>query len=251
MSLRILAGALAASFLFMPVVQSATTTGTCSQVLDKPVYLPGDPINLTITGQPGDVVFLFLSPNPDPLTTSTSPPMLLGTMPSDGILVASCTIHCLTPEMYLTSVLVDLAAYDPGTMAGVCITNEEFIDVALDASCGAAAEGCTPGYWKQSQHFDSWPAPYTPSTLFSDVFDDAFPGLTLVEVLALEGGGLSALGRHTVAALLNAATGSVGSGLTEQEIIDLFNFALGQSAADIEALKDVLAELNEIGCPLS
>ena len=42
-------------------------------------------------------------------------------------------------------------------------------------------------------------------------FDDAFPGMTLLEVLSQGGGGLNALGRHTVAALLNAASGVSGS----------------------------------------
>ncbi len=61
-------------------------------------------------------------------------------------------------------------------------------------------EGCTPGYWKQSQHFDSWTG-YSPSTQFSAVFENAFPGKTLLQVLEQGGGGLNALGRHTVAAL--------------------------------------------------
>ena len=63
-------------------------------------------------------------------------------------------------------------------------------------------EGCTPGYWKQPHHFFAWTAPYTPETLFSDVFEDAFPGQTLLEVVSLKGneGKLEALGRHTVAA---------------------------------------------------
>ena len=30
-----------------------------------------------------------------------------------------------------------------------------------------AARGCTPGYWKQSQHFDSWPAGYSPTCCFA------------------------------------------------------------------------------------
>ena len=30
-------------------------------------------------------------------------------------------------------------------------------------------EGCTPGYWKQPQHFDSW-VNYSPNMLYSDVF---------------------------------------------------------------------------------
>ncbi|MDH3224417.1 MAG: hypothetical protein OEO23_11935, partial [Gemmatimonadota bacterium] len=66
-------------------------------------------------------------------------------------------------------------------------------------------EGCTPGYWKQPHHFDSWTG-YDPEDLFSSAFEDAFPGMTLLEVLKQGGGGLKALGRHTVAALLNAAS---------------------------------------------
>ncbi len=55
-------------------------------------------------------------------------------------------------------------------------------------------EGCTPGYWKQPHHFGSWTSPYTPATLFADVFEDAFPGMTLLDVASQGGGGLIALG---------------------------------------------------------
>jgi hypothetical protein len=110
-------------------------------------------------------------------------------------------------------------------------------------------EGCTPGYWKQSQHFDSWPAPYTPSTLFSDVFDDAFPGMTLLEVASQGGGGLNALGRHTVAALLNSANDDVDYNLTTTQVIDGFNDAY--AAGDYGTQKDLLETYNELGCPLN
>jgi len=114
----------------------------------------------------------------------------------------------------------------------------------------AGGKGCTPGYWKQLQHFDSWTAPYTPNTLFSDVFDDAFPGMTLLQVLSQGGGGLTALGRHTIAALLNAASAGVSFGYSSpQEVIDAFNAAYPGS--DYETLKDILAAANEQGCPLS
>src|SRR5512134_3700980 len=43
-------------------------------------------------------------------------------------------------------------------------------------------QGCSPSFWRQRQHHDSWPVPYTPDTQFSAVFDDAFPGMTLGEV---------------------------------------------------------------------
>ena len=108
-------------------------------------------------------------------------------------------------------------------------------------------EGCTPGYWKQSQHFSDWTG-YTPNQAFSSVFEDAFPGMTLVQVAAQGGGGLKALGRHTVAALLNAASGGVDFGMTTTEVINAFNAVY--PGGDYETLKDVLAGLNEAGCPL-
>ena len=111
-------------------------------------------------------------------------------------------------------------------------------------------EGCTPGYWKQEQHFDSWTAPYDPTgSLFEDYFDNAFPDMTLMEVLWQGGGGLNALGRHTVAALLNAASADVSYALSESEVIDAFNAVY--PGGDYEALKNRFAAENERGCPLN
>ena len=111
-------------------------------------------------------------------------------------------------------------------------------------------EGCTPGYWKQDQHFGSWTAPYTPDTLFADVFEDAFPGMSLLDVAGQGGGGLIALGRHTVAALLNGASGGVDYDLSSAEIIDAFNAAHPGSRNDYNRLKNRFEGFNEQGCPL-
>jgi hypothetical protein len=109
-------------------------------------------------------------------------------------------------------------------------------------------EGCTPGYWKQSQHFGNWTG-YDPATLFVDAgFEDVFPGMTLLEVLGQGGGGLKALGRHAVAALLNAAYG-LDYGMTAQQIIDAFNAAVPDG--DIEGLLGDLVAANESSCPLA
>lgn len=120
---------------------------------------------------------------------------------------------------------------------------------ALCATEGGG-EGCTPGYWKQSQHFDSYAAPYAPTTLFVDAFGvDAFPGKTLVQVLGTGGGGLNALGRHAVAALLNAASGGVDYDRTTAEVIASFGAA--HASGSYEALKNVFSTFNEQGCPLN
>ena len=115
-------------------------------------------------------------------------------------------------------------------------------------NCGF--RGCTPGYWKQDQHFDSWPAGYAPGMLFTAIpgLDDAFAGLTLLQVLELNGGGLNALGRHTVAALLNAASGGVDYDLTEDQVKAAFNAVY--PGGDYESVKNRFEALNEQGCPL-
>jgi cysteine-rich repeat protein len=111
-------------------------------------------------------------------------------------------------------------------------------------------EGCTPGYWKQGHHFEAWNM-YSPDMLFSDVFEDAFPGLTLLDVLQQGGGKLYALGRHTVAALLNAASTGVNYGHTPASIVDRFNAVYPGSKDDYEALKAEMEYDNERVCPLS
>ncbi len=113
---------------------------------------------------------------------------------------------------------------------------------------GNYVEGCSPGYWKQSQHTGNWPAPYTPGTLFGSVFENAFPGKTLLQVLTQGGGGLNALGRQTVAALLNASSTAVDYGYTASEVIAKFNAAY--PGGNYDALKNDLEHQNTVSCPL-
>jgi hypothetical protein len=120
----------------------------------------------------------------------------------------------------------------------------------VSASKKKGSEGCTPGYWKQSQHFDSWTG-YTPNELFvSAGFEDAFPGMTLLQVLQQGGGGLNALGRHTVAALLNVASSGVDYAYTDTStVIGLFNNVF--PGGDYEGLKNIFEGFNQLSCPLS
>lgn len=110
-------------------------------------------------------------------------------------------------------------------------------------------EGCTPGYWKQEHHFDSWPAGILPTDLFSAYFEDAFPGKTLLEVLSAGGGQLIALGRHTVAALLNAASTGVDYDLSIQQVKDEFNAVFPSSSYNTQAGR--FEGFNQAGCPLN
>ena len=114
----------------------------------------------------------------------------------------------------------------------------------------AGGEGCTPGYRSSPQHFDSYPDAYAPSTLFVDAFGvNAFPGRTLLYVLKQGGGGLIALGRHAVAALLNATSDGVDYDATPAGVIASFEEAY--TSGSYEDMKDVFATFNELGCPLN
>lgn len=112
-------------------------------------------------------------------------------------------------------------------------------------------QGCTPGYWRQEHHFDSW-TDYAPTDLFSSVFDDAFPGETLLDVVWARGGGVNALGRHAVAALLNAASAGVDYDYAVGEVIAAFNDAYATGDRHLmEDQKNVFDFLNNQGCNLN
>jgi hypothetical protein len=105
---------------------------------------------------------------------------------------------------------------------------------------------CSHGYWKQSQHYDNW-VNYAPTQQFSSVFENAFPGKTLLQVLQNGGGGLNQLGRETVGALLNAGKLS-NFPYTQAQVIAMFNAAYPgtQSSYNAHTAKFTIPE----NCPL-
>jgi hypothetical protein len=120
-------------------------------------------------------------------------------------------------------------------------------------------EGCTPGYWKNHAGTYSWSngGQKKPSAWMGysplDGFDATFGvtssfGGTLIDALVRGGGGEIALGRHAVAALLNAAHSGVDYDLTAAEVISAVQAAY--ASGDFEGAKNTLASLNEQGCPL-
>jgi len=128
-------------------------------------------------------------------------------------------------------------------------------DVRVITQCGEqlGAQGCTPGYWKQTQHFDSWTV-YTQTDLYDTVFGvSAFPTtLTLLGALQQGGGGINALGRHSVAALLNAVSPDVNYPITSAQVIALTQAAINSADATlIQQTKNTLESYNQLGCPIS
>ena len=105
-------------------------------------------------------------------------------------------------------------------------------------------EGCTPGFWRQSQHFQYWTG-FDPSDLYADVFGVDRAG-NLLENVTARGGGANALARHAVAALLNAASAEVDYDLSIAEIIAGVQAAY--DSGDFESFKNVLEGFNEQGC---
>lgn len=116
-------------------------------------------------------------------------------------------------------------------------------------------QGCTPGYWRQPQHLDSWKV-YSTVADFDATFGVNFfnPNITLLQAVALGGGGNNALARHAVAALLNAVNGSgVSYAYSTAQVIAIVQGSGAYAGLSVEARKDLLAGANEGagGCPLN
>jgi ABC-type transport system substrate-binding protein len=120
-----------------------------------------------------------------------------------------------------------------------------------------AFQACTPGYWKQPQHFDSWVGFNTTDTLGS-VFTNTSPyeNTTLLDALSFQGGpGLDGakriLLRTAVAALLNST--SINYPLTTAEVISAVDNAL--ASGDRNTILAVAAQGDAINnafpCPLN
>jgi hypothetical protein len=132
---------------------------------------------------------------------------------------------------------------------------------ATNAPAPEQYQGCTPGYWKQPQHLDSWlPTGYKPDQSLDSVFDmpDVF-GLddaTLLEALSFQGGSnytgaAKTLLRASVSALLNSAHPEVAYPRTTSEVVSDVNAAL--ASGDRSIMLTLAAELdkdNNLGCPL-
>ena len=121
-------------------------------------------------------------------------------------------------------------------------------------------EGCTPGYWKQAQHFDSWTT-YTSGQSLESVFDvpDSFglDNTSLVDALSFTGGS-GTLGaarillRAAVASLLNSTSAGVSFPQTTADIIADVNTAL--ASGDRGTMLTLAGELdadNNLGCTLN
>jgi hypothetical protein len=114
-------------------------------------------------------------------------------------------------------------------------------------------EGCTPGFWKQPQHFDSWPVPITTTLAGAGFVGTGNQGATLLAALSFQGGptiqdAKNILMRAAAAAYLNSF--DLDYPLTTAEVVSMVNDALASGdRATILALAATLDANNNLGCP--
>jgi hypothetical protein len=146
----------------------------------------------------------------------------------------------------------DPANYATGTQPPPPDQPKIDIEKYVKANVAINYEGKTPGYWKQSQHFDDWVG-YSPSDKFKDVFGVTDPScnknLTLLQALQRGGGGYEALGRHAVAALLNASHPNIAYLYSKPEVIAMVQQAIATKQYD--ATKNLFEKQNELEADLS
>jgi len=140
--------------------------------------------------------------------------------------------------------------------------NVHFSGVFINQCEENQGQGCTPGYWKQEQHFGSWCPDYTIDTMFNAVFGVGtdfklecgkryVSDPTLLDALNVGCGKTNALVRSSVAALLNACSSDVGYPVNEAWIIQHVTDAiLSSGTLDDEQLYKKLDYWNNMGCPL-
>jgi hypothetical protein len=247
--------------------------------LDRGEYNIGDAPNVTVRVEPitaapaVDVeANLFFSETPDPLVTSILPSLLMGVIPNgDGELTLELdAITCFSPQLFLQGTITDpdtgtvfeitndvllLIDYNQGVdPAGVpdCV----FIDIDIDGDGEPdfegdppGGEGCPAGFWKgvaQNQP-EQFPLPLRVDSIFGEIFEDAFPGSTLQDVLTSPNSPLQKLGKETVAALLNAQDARVDYDLSVAEVITLFNDVFPGSNTEYLDLKEFFKVFNNQG----
>jgi len=222
-----------------------------------------------------------------PPLASTGSPTTLNVAAGTCAIIWSKTIPTTTPADVISSVTIvqtgQAAGYefqmvevlDAGNLGSTGDNATKTAVLKSNAFHGATAtftqrlippppgnQGCTPGYWKQDQHLDSWQG-YTPVQTLESVFDvpDAYglDNVTLLNALSLKGGSTTAeaaqiLMRAAVAGLLNAASSDVDYVVTTAQLIASVNAALASNNRDtILALAATIDAANNGvgGCPLN
>jgi hypothetical protein len=132
-----------------------------------------------------------------------------------------------------------------GTWATSCENGTMQGTLAPDPCAPRGGQGLGTGHYKNSQHFDDWHT-WTQDDAFETVFGVDLPqSKTLLEALNSSGGGMNALLREAVAALLNANNPDINYLYTQQQVIEMVQGAF--TSGDYNQVKDLFAAQNELG----
>ena len=259
---------------------SASVTVNCpslqiTKTADNASVAAGFPIGFTVTvtnNGPGSATGVTLSDNlptgtdvswsesPDNPSCTIAANVLscnFGTLASG----ASATVHVSSPTTTNSCGVYNNTATYSSTNGG---TGSASASTTVVCPPPPSGEGCTPGYWKQDQHFDSWVG-YTPGQTIGSVFNTGsyrtektnllISSQTLVQGLSFKGGSTlngaaEILLRAGIAAILN--TGAVSYPMTATEVVNAVDAALASNDRDaILALAADLDSKNNGGCPLN
>lgn len=150
------------------------------------------------------------------------------------------------------------------TLALPLLTALTLTQLPAAAAAQGCAEGCTPGYWKT--HPELWDGAGTDDFTLSIKHQQSFNGVlgvdqslsgvsdatTLLQAASTGGGDITALNRHTAAALASADT-AIHYPYTVASVVALYLDAVGAVVGDetVATAHKTLASANELGCPLS
>lgn len=222
------------------------TNGEDADTPTGPMIAVGDPVNWTyVVTNTGDVALTDIVVTDDQGVIVTCPQTTLAVDASmectaAGVAAAGQYANLGSVAGYYEDVLV--SDTDPSHYFGEAVV----------------VQYCSPGYWKQSQHFGNWSG-FSPDQSFSSVFGETITVMwsqkgkpapvvdpTLLQALQANGGGINMLSRATVGALLNAAI--LDTTLSTDEVIAAFQNAYPGTQSAYQALAGIYT--TEHNCPL-
>jgi len=178
---------------------------------------------------------------------------------SQGVEVAQGRVDL--PQGYTASDTLEIQITDFELVENIDVKNIQGVAIGI---CNPPTQGCSQGYWKQSQHFDSW-TNHSPNDSFKTTFglgptdsitlSTGGSDPTLLQALQSGGGGINHLARESVGALLNANAG-ISYPLAEADVISQFQnaFVTGDNGS-YNAQADFFESLNDstpdVECPLN
>jgi hypothetical protein len=159
---------------------------------------------------------------------------------------------------------------DTVVATGTAVTTGETVSDTNSATCQVPGnQGCTPGFWKNNARnwgANAWGCGLSPDMPISYIFwlneplvirgngKSTITDPTLLEALDANGGGVNAMIRHGIAAILNACSPCVTYAINDPiQIVYMIEDTLNgvPGAYTVDELHYMFAGYNEAGCPVN